>query len=1094
VRNVDSPGRQVIPALGDRDQSSLSREFGALDQTLPCEEEVYLFPLSLGQERLWFMDHVMPGTALFNLNQAHRFSISLLPELLERSLNEVIRRHEMLRTTFRTINGEPMQVVAKAQRVRLPVIDLSTFPEPEREVEAQRLATEEARQPFDLARGPLLRTKLLRLATDKWIFLVTMHHIISDGWSMVVFWRELRAIWLAFASREVSPLPELSIQYGDFAAWQRRWLAGPVLQRQLSYWRKQLTGVHALELPHDRRRPESQTHSGALYHFGMSGSIVSSLRVISQKAGVTLFMSLLAVFQVVLYRYTGETDVTVGTYIAGRNRTEFEQLIGFFLNSIAMRLDLSGNPPFMDLLARVKDMTLDAYAHQDVPFAKLVEDLRPQRDLGRSPFFQVIFQMLNLPPMAKGVNAAETADPSQMPVERGTAIFDLTCTLWESGPGMKGHIEYNTDLFNLETIERFVDHFRTLLGGIAVNPCGRISALPLITKQERQRALCSWNNQTEYQESRTLTELFELQAAASPEAIAVIEGNERINFRELNGRANRLARELCAHGVASEVIASVLLERSQDVVVALLAIMKAGGAFLMVDPSYPDQRVTHMLRDARPQVVITKSEHKSKLHEYRGDIVYLDAQSSNVADQSDANLDISISPDSLAYVIYTSGSTGEPKGAAVEYKQVLNRLAWMWRIYPFDARDTCCQKTALNFVDSIWEILGPILQGTALVIVPDSALKDVHQLVGILGTQSVTRIWLVPSLLRALLENVSDLASRLPALRFWVTTGETLSNDLLRLFRQKMPNAVLYNLYGTSEIWDATWFETRNLDEDAVYVPIGFPIDNVQCYVLDADLEILPPGVIGELYVGGTGVARGYWNRPAHTASRFVPDPFSGKWGARLYRTGDLARWRADGSIEFVGRIDHQIKVRGFRVEPRELESFLEQHAGVAQAVVLTENVGHENRLHAYVVARPDYSVDIAELRAFIKERVPEALVPSSFRLIESLPLLPNGKLDRVALGKYSQPGTGMTEPALVPPENSAEEAIASIWRSVLNIEQVSVYDNFFDLGGHSLSMVKVHTKLTEGFAANISMVELFRYPTIRSLARFMMLASSRAA
>ena len=1057
------------------------------DQTF-CEES-YRFPLSFGQERLWFLDQLMPGTPLFNLNQAHRFSMSLVPQVLERSLNEVVRRHEILRTTFHVLGGEPVQAVARESRIRLPVIDLSTFPEHLREKEASRLATEEARLPFDLARGPLLRTKLLRLAKDRWIFLVTMHHIIADGWSLVVFWRELGAIWRAYGEGQSSPLPEPALQYGDFATWQRGCLTGSVLQRQISYWRQQLVGVNPLELPADRPRSKLQTSSGALYDFSLSASLVSSLQELSRRSGTTLFMTLLAAFQALLYRYTGETDVAVGTYVAGRNRAELEHLLGFFLNTITLRVNLSGNPSFATLLARVKDTTLDAYTHQDVPFAKIVQELQPHRDLNWNPFFQIVFQMLNLPPVSKH---AEVVDAPEIPVQRGTAIFDLTFTLWESGKILKGHVEYNTDIFNADTIARYLAHYKTLLESVAANPEQNISTLPLITNVERRLAIRSWNNtQVVHEDPHSISELFELQAAASPNATAIIDGQKRVCFHELSQRVNQLARYLRARGIGTEVLACVFLDRSLEAVIAVLAVIKAGGAFMLFDPNYPKERTAYLLEDSRPHVTITKSKWAKSLGEHAGQVVCVDSEAQQIAHESAANMHASTSPNLLAYVVYTSGSTGKPKGVAIEHNQILNRLAWMWRACPFQSNEVCCQKTSLNFVDSIWEILGPLLKGVPSVIIPDSASRDLNELTRILEIQSVTRIWMVPSLLRAFLQNVPDLQSRLRNLRLWVTTGEALTIDLFKEFRAKMTDGLLCNLYGTSEVWDATWYETSEVDLKADRVAIGFPIDNVQCYILDDSLEILPAGITGELYVGGAGVGRCYLKQPAFTAERFVPDPFSEKPGMRMYRTGDLARWRADGAIELVGRIDQQVKVRGFRIELSEVESILEQHPAVVQAVVIPEGIGVESRFHAYVVARGP-SPTATQLRAFIKERAPAHLVPASFTMVESVPLLPNGKTDRAALAAHTPLSYDDFAPSYAPPENPIEETVASVWRSVLNVDRVGVDDNFFDLGGHSLLMARVHRKLTVEFNVEIPVLDLFRYPTIRSLAQSLVRLSSK--
>ncbi len=1044
-------------------------------------EEVFVFPLSFAQERLWFMEQLLPGTAQFNLHTALRLTVPLKVAVLKRSLNEIARRHETLRTTFVVVDEQPVQVVAPAVNLALPVIDLRCLLSSEREKEAARLANDEAQRPFDLTRGPLVRTTLIQLAEQEFVFLLTMHHIVSDGWSMGIFWQELAACWSAFAVGNPCSLPELPIQYGDFALWQKDWLQGDVLDSQLDYWKSQLAGIPILQLPTDRPRPPIQTFRGAHYPIEMPASLLTELKALSKQEGVTPFMMLLAAFQALLFRYSNQEDIVVGSYIAGRNRAETEGLIGFFLNSLVMRINVSGDLTIRTFLPSVRKMTLDAYAHQDVPFAKLVEELQPERDMSRNPLFQVMFQLLNVPTLN---SIAQGPKPQLLEVEQATSVFDISFMLEERAEGLTGHIEYNSDIFDASTIGRMLGHYQTLLEGIVADPDQSFAELPLLTTPEL-RQLHEWNATTEhYSLAQSVTQFFEDQVRQHPEAIAFICDGKELCYGELNRRANQLASFLKTLGIRPEKLVGICLERSFDFVVALLGVFKAGGAYLPLDPTYPEERLAVMVEDARVSVLLTLKDLAAMFPDYVGPIVCLDADSDLIARQRESNPEGGVSPDDLAYVIYTSGSTGKPKGVAVEHKQLLNRFAWMWKTYPFETNEVCCQKTALNFVDSIWELLGPLLRGIPIVMIPDSVLKDIYALVKTLADYRVTRLWLVPSLLRMILETYPDLQERLPALKFWVTSGEALSVDLFENFQKAMPHSTLYNLFGTSEVWDVTWFDPRAQNRASWRVPIGRPISNMEAWVLDKNLQPVPIGVSGELYVGGVGLARHYINRPELTAEKFIPHPFSEEVDARLYKTGDLVRFQPDGSIEYLERIDHQIKIRGFRIELGEVEQALTQHSGIQQALAMArEDQPGDKRLVAYVVARPDASVAITELRAFLRERLPEYMVPGAFVILESLPVTPNGKLDRQALPKPDGIDAE-TMAAYIAPQTEVERNIVDIWQQVLRVDRVGTHDNFFDLGGHSFLMFQVYSKLRRGFDKKLSITDLFRYPTINSLAK----------
>jgi amino acid adenylation domain-containing protein len=911
-------------------------------------------PLSYAQERLWFLDQLKPGTSLFNLSWPYRIREIVDEVVLERSLNEIVRRHESLRTAFKAIDGEPYQVLVPSLWIPLRLADLRHLEKPELEAKAVQLATEDAKRPFELERVPLVRYTLLRLSEEDYVFLLTMHHIISDAWSAEIFWNELLTIWAAYANGEPSPLPEPPIQYADFAIWQRNWLKGAVLVEQLAYWKKQLANVTTLQLPTDRPRPAVPSGRGAVRWVTIPAALVAELKTLSQREGVTLFMTLLAAFQTLLFRYSGQHDIAVGTFIANRNRAELEGLIGFLLNTLVLRSDFSGTSTFRDVLRQVRTTTLEAYAHQDLPFARVVQELYPERDLSRNPLHQVVFQLLNTP-------ASEAEDPdstsSTFDIPRDTAIFDLTVTLWATKEGLEGEIEYSTDLFNADTVGRLDTHYQMLLASVVADPDFRVHDILLVSEGERQLLDQVNATGTNDFDQVSIVSLFEAQVTRTPNATAFVCEGKVLTYMELNRHSNQLAHHLRALGVGPEVLVGICLERSLELVVALLGVFKAGGAYLPLDPSYPKQRLQHMVADSGASVLVTRSQFRKLFS--ASNLVCIDADRETIVRQSDLNLACNITSQNLAYVIYTSGSTGKPKGVAVDHKQILNRFAWMWETYPFEPHEVGCQKTALNFVDSIWELLGPVLRGISTVIVPDRLLKDADGLVKVLADHEVTRMWVVPSFLQMLLESFPDLESRLPKLKFWVSSGEALPVELFERFQKTMPKAVLFNLYGTSEVWDVTWYDPRTDGPVESRVPIGRPIRNMRTYVLDAHLQPVPIGNSGELYVSGVGLARGYIGQPELTAKKFIPCAFGGRPSERLYRSGDLARYRPDGNLEYLGRADQQIKIRGFRIEPEEIESVLSEHAEVKQTVVVArENGSGERNLVAYFVrAAADDSV-----------------------------------------------------------------------------------------------------------------------------------------
>ena len=868
---------------------------------------------------------------------------------LTRALNEIVRRHQTLRTVFRTIEDRPAQVVLPELKLDIPTVDLSDLSPDARETEAARLTVEESRRPFNLAEGPLLRATLLRLADADWIILLTIHHIVTDGWSMGLFFRELNTLYSAFAMGMRSPLPELEIQYADYAEWQRTHFSGDVLDRLLHYWKDRLVDLPALELPTDRPRPALQTFRGADHTFVLAPRVSAGLKALAHHEGATLFMTLLAAFKTLLYRYSGQQDIVVGSYIANRNHREIEPLIGFFVNTLVFRTDFSGAPTFRDVLRRVRAGALEAYAHQDIPFTKLVEELQPDRDLTRNPLFQVVFQLFNAPTMEGDEPREESA---ATPRERGTSIFDLALHTWEAGGRLYAQFEYNTDLFDAGTILRLTSHLETLLEAIATNPDAPVSALPLLSPHDQRRLTVEWNRTSrEFPLHDGVVQLFEARAERDPCAVAFRCEGEVLTYSALNANANRIADALVRRGVTSGDMVGLYIERSLEVPAALLATWKAGAVYVPLDPSYPGERLKQCINEAGVRIVLTVPSLRSAVPQHV-EAVELDGDGDELPARSTANPRRAVDPDALAYVIFTSGSTGIPKGVAVPHRQVLNRLYWMWEDYPWQPGEVGCQKTALNFVDSLWELLGGLLQGVPTVIIPDRGLKDVFELVDTLSRERVTRIWLVPSLLRTMLAAVRNIESRLPHLRFWVSSGEVLTSELFETFRQSVPGAVLFNLYGTSEVWDATWWDPRQISTTPYRIPIGRPIANVRTYVLDSAGRPVPVGVCGELYVAGAGLAAGYLDRNDSLDTGFVPNVLPEEPGAVLSRTGDFVRWLPDGNLEYVGRKDHQVKLRGHRISLEELECVANRCPGVeATACAIRADDNGEERLVAYVVA-----------------------------------------------------------------------------------------------------------------------------------------------
>ncbi len=1044
----------------------------APSQAIPRRPHGGPSPVSHAQERLWFLDRLEPGSAAYNIPAAVRWHGRLRVPVLLAALGEIVRRHESLRTTFTASeSGEAMQVVAPASPPALPLIDLTALATEPRTAESGRLAGVEARAPFDLERGPLLRARLLRLQQGEeeteHVLLATLHHIVSDGWSQGLLIGELAALYGAFAAGRSSSLPELTLQYPDFAAWQRDWLRGEVLEAQLAYWRRQLAGAPALlELPTDRPRPALQGSGGGSVALDLPAGLEEAVAALSRREGASPFMVLLAAFQALLGRVSGQEDVPVGTPVAGRTRVETEPLIGLFMNTLVLRTDLSGDPGFRELVGRVRETALEAFAHQDVPFEKLVEELRPQRNLAHSPLFQVMLILQNAP---TGVVPLGDLSLSRLPVESGTAKLDLTLALAE-GQGLRAQLEYRTDLFDCTTALRLLGHFEVLLRAAVADPGQRLSDLPLLTAPERQQ-LVEWNDtRVGYPEAEAcLHRLIEAQVERSPDAVAVAFAGERLTYGELDRRANHLAWRLCELGVEPEVPVGIYLDRSLALPVALLAVWKAGGAYVPLDPAYPRERLAYMLEDSGAPVVLTEPGLLSTMPESAARAVCLEAG------ERAGGPAVPTHPESLAYVLYTSGSTGRPKGVQIPHGALINFLESMRERPGLGAGDGLLAVTSLSFDIAGLELFLPLLVGAEVEIASRETAADGRRLLARLETATVLQA--TPSTWRLLLDSGWQGGLDLKAL----CGGEALPPALAAEISARAGS--LWNMYGPTEttIWSAVHRVGPKAGDTVV--PLGTPIANTRIHVVDPQLRPVPIGVPGELVIGGAGLARGYFRRPDLTAERFVPDPF-GETGARLYRTGDLARWRANGELEFLGRLDHQVKVRGHRIELGEIEAVLARHASVRAALVLVrEDAPGDPRLTAFVVGPEDNAQD--DLRAHLRDALPEYMVPAAFVILEALPLLPNGKVDRKALLRSAPAPMPRGVPSALP-RTAAEREIAGIWREVLNLPEVGVQDNFFDLGGHSLLLVRVQRRLRETLGRDLPLVDLFRFPTVASLAGYL--------
>ncbi len=1046
--------------------------------TIPLADRQQPLALSFAQERQWFLWQLEPESAAYHIPSALRLRGRLDVDALQRSFDSLVARHETLRTRFRLEGGRSYQQVQPAVSVS---IEREQFGEEGLIERIQAIVV----QPFDLERGPLLRVNLLQLAEDDHVLVLVQHHIVSDGWSMQVMVEELVQLYAGYSQGLDVVLPALPIQYADYALWQRSWMEAGERERQLAYWTGLLGGEQpVLELPFDRPRPARQSHRGAQLGFELSRELVEAVRALAQREGASSFMLLLASFQALLYRYSGQADIRVGVPIANRNRVETERLIGFFVNTQVLKADLDGRMGFDELLAQARQRALEAQAHQDLPFEQLVEALQPERNASHNPLFQVLFNHQSEIRSVTPEVQLEDLRLEGLAWDGQTAQFDLTLDIQEDENGIWASFDYATDLFDASTVERLAGHWRNLLRGIVANPRQRLGELPLLDAPERRQTLSEWNPaQRECAVQGTLQQRFEEQARQRPQAVALILDEQRLSYGELNARANRLAHCLIARGVGADVPVGLALERSLDMLVGLLAILKAGGAYLPLDPAAPEERLAHILDDSGVRLLLTQGHLLERLPRQAGvEVLAIDGLVLDGYAESDPLP--TLSADNLAYVIYTSGSTGKPKGTLLTHRNALRLFSATEAWFGFDERDVWTLFHSYAFDFSVWEIFGALLYGGRLVIVPQWVSRSPEDFYRLLCREGVTVLNQTPSAFKQLMAVAcsADMATQQPALRYVIFGGEALDLQSLRPWFQRFGDRQpqLVNMYGITETTvHVTYRPVSEADlEGGLVSPIGGTIPDLSWYILDRDLNPVPRGAVGELYIGRAGLARGYLRRPGLSATRFVPNPFPGGAGERLYRTGDLARFQADGNIEYIGRIDHQVKVRGFRIELGEIEAALAGLAGVRDAVVLAHDGVGGTQLAGYVVA--DSAEDAERLRESLREslkrQLPDYMVPAHLMLLERMPLTVNGKLDRQAL---PQPDASLSQQAYRAPGSELEQRIAAIWAEILGVERVGLDDNFFELGGHSLLLLMLKERIGDTCQATLSISQLMTHASV---------------
>ncbi len=1074
--DIELPLKEIFSAptirqLARKLQAAKTREEGFKVPPIQKIERSAKLPLSFAQQRLWFLDQLQPGSAFYNIPGAVRLKGKLNIPALEKALTLVVQRHETLRTTFDDEDGKPFVVIHEPQAVRLPITDLSHLPESEREQQLKKLTLEENRKPFDLKTGPLFRAQLIKLQDDEHVILLTMHHIISDGWSMGIFLQEIATFYAQQLKGQSPHLPELEIQYVDYAAWQQSWLKGEVLEKELDFWRKTLgQDPPVLELPTDFPRPAVQTFNGKTISIKADKALTQKIKELSRQHNVTPFMTLLAAFQVLLHRYSRQNEILVGSPIANRNRSETEKLIGFFVNNIVIKGDFNDRPEFSELLQQIRENTLNAYAHQDVPFEQIVDALVTKREMSHSPLFQVMFVMQNLPE-----TKFELPDLTMRSAEEeaGTAKFDLSLIVTEAGDHFNFDFEFNTDLFKESTIQRMQNHLLNVLKAVSENPDLPVDAIDYLTAEERRTLLQEWNQTaTPFDRDLCAHQKFEEWAEREPQLLAVEHNGRTLTYQELNQKTNQLAHYLLSLDLKPDDLVGICLERSPEMIVGILGALKAGTAFLPLDPAYPDERLAYMIQDSGLKIVLTQQALQTRLQNFGAQPLALDSEWNQVANFPEHNLPNRVQPENLAYVIYTSGSTGKPKGTMLAHRGLLNLANEQRKAFNITTQSRILQFSSLSFDASVWETVMALLNGAALILIDRQILASGEQLVQALKEKQVTTVTLPPSVLAVFPKD------SLPDLKTIITAGEKCSQDLVKQWGE---GRQFVNAYGPTETTVcASMYQANPQEENDP--PIGKPIGNFELYVLDENLLPVPIGVPGELCVGGVGLARGYLHRPDLTAEKFVPDPFSGRKGDRLYRTGDLVRYQEDGNLQFLGRIDLQVKVRGFRIELGEIEAVLREVPNVKDVVVLArEDIPGDKRLVAYLVCQ-DPKPEVPTIRQQLSQKLPDYMVPSAFVFLEAMPLTPNGKIDRKALPK-PQLDRSAVQAEYVAPRNPTEEKLTQIVADLLNIEQVGIYDNFFELGGHSLLATQFISRVRNTFGVELPLIKLFEKPTVAGLA-----------
>ncbi len=1050
------------------------------------DEEVFVFPASFGQQRLWFLDRLFPNSSCYNVVNVLRLTGLLNVTVLESSFNEIIRRHEVLRTNFDTVDGKPVQLILPELKISIPLIDLQPLPIKERETAAQQEIALFGQQPFNLEYGALLRVRLWQQSATEYILAFALHHIIFDEWSSALLIRELGLIYTAFCAGKPSPLEEVTIQYADFAYWQREYLQGDVLEKQLTYWKSQLKNLPLLEIaPH---RPLQNSYKGATELLELPQDLVQKIALLSQQEGVTLYMTLLAAFQALLCRYTGQTDIAVGSPIANRNRRELEDAIGFFANSLVIRTDLSNNPSFKELLSRVKQVAVDAYAHQDLPFEKLVEQLHPERSLNQNPLFQVVFALQNAP-----IEQLELPGLTLSPfkeIETTTARFDLEFYLWECGEdfrslwggkwqqsaGLRGVVVYNTALFAKDAIALLLQHFQTLLTGAVESIDTKLADLPLLSVAEKERILYQWNQtQHDYQKHLSIQQLFENQVNSNPNAIALNYKNHQVTYQQLNNGSNQLARYLQKLGVSKDSLVGICMEQTPIAIAVLLGILKAGAAYVPLDPTYPQERLRFMVEDTKVAVIVTQQSFVPLF--FSAEILCLERDWQKVASQSNENFPNQSTAETLAYIVYTSGSTGIPKGVAVTH-QAVNRLinsnyiTWK-RSYKV------AQCANISFDAATFEIWGALLNGAQLVGIDRETLLSPQDFAQTLQQQEIDILFLTTALFNQI---AREIPSAFHCLKYLLFGGEMVDVKSVQAVVESKPQHLLHVYGPTENTTFTTWYEVENVAEVKT-IPIGKAIANTQIYLLDNYLNPVPVGVTGEIYIGGDGLAHGYFNRPELTAKQFIANPYVETNAAtslhcatlqRLYKTGDFARYLPDGNLEFIGRKDDLVKLRGFRIELGEVETVLNQHPKVRESIVVVK----EENLVAYIVA--SVQLKSSELKEFLQVKLPNYSIPAVFVFLEGLPLTLNGKVDRLALPTpdFTQNISDKT------PRNSVEAELVQLWNGLLGV-QLGISDNFFELGGHSLLATQLVSRIRESFGVQVPLKRVFETPTIAGLAEY---------